>query len=85
MKQPANFSELVDIFLGLISLVLPVIAGLAFLAFLWGLAKFMFRVDGDEKAITEGKKLMIWGLIALFVMLSFWGIINFATRDIGFL
>ena len=82
---PANFKELVEIFTDLISVALPVIAGLAFLAFLWGLAKFVFRIGGDEKAVAEGKKFMVWALIALFIMVSLWGIISFASRDIGFI
>ena len=84
MNTPTNFSELVDIFLDLTRTALPVIFGLAFLVFLWGLAKFIFRIGGDEKAVGEGKSLMVWGLIALFVMMSFWAIIAFVYRDIGF-
>ncbi len=61
----------------LINPLIAILVGLALLAFFWGLAKFILRAGGDEKAIEEGKKLMIWGLIALFVMVSVWGIINF--------
>ncbi|MDO8590305.1 MAG: hypothetical protein Q7R69_03500 [bacterium] len=54
-----------------------VLAGLSLLVFFWGLVKFIFHVSGDEKAIEEGKRIMKWGLIALFVMVSVWGIIKF--------
>jgi hypothetical protein len=82
---PQNFGELVDIFIDLIRTALPVITGLAFLVFLWGLVKFIFRVGGgDEKAVEEGKNIMKWGLIALFVLISLWGIIRFAYNEIGF-
>lgn len=81
---PTNFSELIDIALDLIRTALPVIFGLAFLAFLWGLVKFIFRLGGDEKAVEEGKNLMKWGLIALFIMVSFWALITFAFKDLGF-
>jgi len=79
-----TFHSLINIFIGLIKLTIPVLVGLALLAFIWGLVKFIFRVGGDEKAVSEGKNLMIWGLIALFVMLSAWGIIAFVYKDIGF-
>ena len=65
-------------------LAVPVIIGLALLAFIWGLVKFISRVGGDEKAVTEGKKLMIWGLIALFIMISIWGILRFFSASLGF-
>lgn len=64
------------------SLVVLVIA-LAVLAFFWGLAKFIFNVSGDEKSVEEGKRIMIWGIIALFVMVSVWGIIRFAQGELN--
>lgn len=84
MRTPSNFKELADIFVELIRTALPVIAGFALLVFIWGLVKFIFRIGGDEKAVEDGKKLMIWGLIALFVLLSFMGILAFLYRDFGF-
>ena len=81
---PQNFTELVNILLDLIAAAIPVMASLALLAFFWGLAKFIFRLGGDEKALAEGKNLMKWGLIALFIMVSVWGILRFFYTDIGF-
>jgi hypothetical protein len=83
MNPPTNFSELVFIFVDLIQAALPVIFGLAFLVFLWGLVKFIFRLEGDEKAVADGKNLMKWGLLALFVMVSIWGILRFFYNDLG--
>ncbi|KKT12588.1 MAG: hypothetical protein UV94_C0043G0005 [Parcubacteria group bacterium GW2011_GWC1_43_30] len=62
---------------GLINPLIVILVGVALLVFFWGLAKFIFRVGGDEKAVEGGKRLMGWGLLALFVMLSVWGIIRF--------
>ncbi|OHB17896.1 MAG: hypothetical protein A2544_01390 [Candidatus Zambryskibacteria bacterium RIFOXYD2_FULL_43_10] len=62
---------------GLINPLIVILVGVALLVFFWGLAKFIFRVGGDEKAVEGGKRLMIWGLLALFVMISVWGIIRF--------
>ncbi|MCR4279435.1 MAG: hypothetical protein NUV78_01715 [Candidatus Zambryskibacteria bacterium] len=81
---PRNFSELVEVFLKLIELLIPVIASLALLAFFWGLVKFIGKVGGDEKAVSEGKSLMVWGLIALFIMITIWGIIAFFSNEAGF-
>src|SRR3989344_8679743 len=79
-----SFGQLVNLFINLIKAVLPVIIGLAVLVLFWGLIKFISRVGGDEKAVTEGKKLMIWGLIALFIMISIWGILRFFSASLGF-
>ena len=55
---------------GLVNMSFTIVAGLALLAFFWGLARFIFHVGGDEKAVDEGKRIMKWGLLALFVMVS---------------
>lgn len=75
--------ELIQSVGSLIDKLFAVVIGLALLGFFWGLAKFIFRVGGDEKAVGEGKKLMLWGLIALFVMVSVWGIVNFMQQAFG--
>ncbi len=83
MFTPTNFKTLVYVFVDLAETAIPVVASLALLAFFWGLAKFVMQA-GDEKKVTEGKSLMIWGTIALFVMVSVWGILRFASNDLGF-
>ena len=82
--MPTTFGQLINIFLDLIRTAIPVLVGVALLVFLWGLAKFIFRIGGDEKAVSEGRNLIVWGLIAIFVMVSVWGIIEFVSKDIGF-
>ncbi|MDO8569178.1 MAG: hypothetical protein Q7R89_00070 [bacterium] len=73
---------LIEAFGDLINPLIAVLVGMALVVFFWGLARFIFRVGGDEKAVEGGKKLMIWGLLALFVMLSVWGIISFMQREL---
>jgi len=58
----------------LIDVALPIVVALGLLAFFWGLVKFIF---GGDEAKDEGKSLMIWGLVALFVMVSVWGLVRF--------
>jgi hypothetical protein len=45
---PNNLRELVDIFVGLIRLAMPVVLSLALLTFIWGLVKFIARVGGEK-------------------------------------
>lgn len=58
----------------LINAVIPVIIGLALLAFLWGVLTYIFKTDADSK--KDATKYMLWGLIALFVMVAVWGLIR---------
>ncbi len=57
-------------------------AGIALLVFFWGLVKFITKA-GDEAALEEGRRLMLWGIIALFVMVSVWGLTLFIQTNLG--
>lgn len=59
----------------LIELATPIVVALALLYFFWGLAQYILNA-GDENKKKEGREIMIWGIVALFVMVSIWGIIN---------
>lgn len=56
--------------------IIPLIFALATVMFIWGVVKF-FIINADEEAKREqGKQYMIWGIIALAVMLSVWGLVG---------
>ncbi len=74
--------SLVDIFGQIVEALIPIAFGLAILAFFFGLAKYIFSA-GDEDSKVDGKKIMIWGLVALFVMTSVFGIISLARNTLG--
>ena len=67
---------------GLISYLPPIAYGLAILFFFWGIAKYIFKA-GSEEAKEEGKRIMLWGVIAIFVISSIWGIIIFLRGVFG--
>jgi len=72
---PRNFADFINIFLDLINLLIPIIFALALVAFFWGISVFLFNADSSDKRV-EGKEIMIWGVIALFVMVSVWGLVK---------
>lgn len=57
----------------------------AVVAFFWGIVQFIWAArNGDAgDGVKNGKQFMLWGLIALFVMFSVWGIIQFAQGVFG--
>lgn len=62
---------------GLVGLLILV----AILAFFWGLIKYLFSGGGEDK--SEGLKTMFYGVIAIFVMVSIWGIIKLLQNTFG--
>ena len=73
--QASTVQGLIVIIGNIIRLATPVVVGLALLYFFWGLAKFILRAD-DEVERAKGKQIMIWGILALFVILTIFGIIT---------
>ena len=78
----STLETVVDQFLVTVNLLIPVVVSLALLVFFWGLAKFMLSA-GDETGVQEGKQLMLWGTIALFIMVSIFGIVGLIAGDFG--
>lgn len=71
-----NLFSLFDSIIGILGQLVAIIIALALVFFLWGVAKFILNA-GDPAERAKGKQVMVWGIIALFVMVSVWGIVNF--------
>ncbi len=59
----------------IINSAITLIMGVAFISFMIGLIRFI-GTSGDDKSRSNGKQLMVWGVIALFVMTAVWGIVT---------
>lgn len=68
----------------IIKTLILIVFSVAFLGFLWGITTFIWNA-GNEKKRAQGKNVMIWGIITLFVALSIYGIVGLlqTTLDIG--
>src|SRR3989344_4990524 len=63
--------------------VIPFIFAVATALFVWGAVKF-FIINADEEAQRDqGRQFMIWGIVALAVMLSIWGLVGILTSTFG--
>ncbi|MEK7179348.1 MAG: hypothetical protein AAB727_03805, partial [Patescibacteria group bacterium] len=74
--------QLIDRFIQILNALIPLIIGVALVGFLYGVAKFILAADDSSKR-EEGRQLMIWGVIGLFVMVSVWGIVNVVAQTFG--
>ncbi|HEY4509127.1 MAG TPA: hypothetical protein VJC13_02490 [Candidatus Paceibacterota bacterium] len=73
---------LLSAFGGILGTVIPIIFGIALIYFFWGSAQFILE-SGDVKKREDGKQKMIWGIVALFVMFSIYGILRFIGVALG--
>ncbi|MEY4602530.1 MAG: hypothetical protein RL292_471 [Candidatus Parcubacteria bacterium] len=72
-------TELVSV----LDIVLNIAITIAFIAFFWGVAKFILHAS-NEKEITSGKEFMMYGVFALFALISFKAIIIFFSGQFEF-
>ncbi len=78
-----NFKDFVNEILGVINLIFPILITIAFIVFFWGVSRFVLN-SGNQQEREKGKKFLLWGTVALFVLLSFRGIIAFMVGEFGF-
>ncbi|MEK7116864.1 MAG: hypothetical protein AAB837_01725 [Patescibacteria group bacterium] len=60
--------------------LIPIAFTLALAIFFYGVAKYIWSAGTDK---DEGKKIMVWGVVALFVMSSIWGIVTFLRGELN--
>lgn len=77
-----GISTLVTALGTIVTAALPIVFGILVLGFFWGLVKFVFAA-GDETAQKGAKTLMMYGVIAMFIAASIWGIVIFVRSQLG--
>jgi len=51
------------------------LTGLALMVFIWGMVVFLANA-GNEQKRTSGKQHMVWGILAIAVLVSLWGLVG---------
>jgi len=66
---------------GYLNYIVPALITIAVVYFIWGVITFM--TSSDEEAKKMGRTKIINGLIGLFVIVAFWGIIAVVKNTFG--
>lgn len=78
--QLSNITDLINFATcTLANAIIPLLVGLAVVAFVYGIIQYFLNPDNEEKR-KAGKSYMLWGIIALFVMVSFWGLVGILSN-----
>lgn len=75
-----NIDGLITDIGNIVNKVIPIIFAIALLGFFYGLVSYIF---GSENNKDQAKKTMIWGVVALFIMASVWGLVRFIGDAVG--
>jgi hypothetical protein len=82
LAQDDSVGGLVPLIGNIINALVPIVVALALLYFFWGLARYILSA-GDDGGKSEARMQMIWGIIALFVIVSVWGIVGLLGDTLG--
>ncbi len=75
-------SSMIEKIKGVIDTIIPLLISVAVLTLIWGIVKFVTSA-GDEEKRKEGKDLIIYGIIGLFIMVSIWGLVGVLVSTFG--
>ncbi|MBU1178827.1 pilin [Patescibacteria group bacterium] len=77
-----NVRSLVEGAQSVVNAIIPLFMAVAVAVFLWGIIKYI-TAGGNAEKEKEARGYIIYGLIGLFVLISFWGIITFIRSALG--
>ena len=64
-----------------LNMLVPLFIALAVVWFIWNV--FSYAIAGDEDKKKAAKMQIIWGIVAIFVMVSVWGLVNILQGTFG--
>ncbi len=76
------FEEAIISIGALVEQLIPIVIAIGLLFFIWGLVQFILA-SGDETAKEVGKRRMVWGILALFVIVAVWGLVDLLAGITG--
>jgi hypothetical protein len=81
--QIKTLSDIIKLFTNIGLKFIPLLGAIAFLVFVWGVAKYI-KSSGSEEGLKKSKNILIWGVVGLFVLVTIWGLIAFMRGELGF-
>ena len=77
----STVSDLMWFFIDTLNSLIPIIIGLAVLLFIWGLFRY-FSTD-SQNTKKQAVRIIGYGIVSIFVMVSLWGIIFLISGVLG--
>ena len=75
MASAADLQGILSTARSLANTIIPLFMVIAVAVFLWGIIRYITSA-GDEENQKKARGYIIYGLIGIFVMIAFWGIIQ---------
>ncbi|TSC69601.1 MAG: Uncharacterized protein G01um101456_88 [Parcubacteria group bacterium Gr01-1014_56] len=75
LSRSSSLGDVVGYVIGIIDMVIPVLVALALVLILYSSVRYVIKAQESHGKGAEREAIM-WGLIALFVIVSVWGILR---------
>lgn len=82
MAAAATLEDIIDTIRDIVDTIVPLFMVVAVAVFLWGIIRYI-TAAGDEEKKKAAKDYIVYGLIGIFVMIAFWGIIQVVATTFG--
>ncbi len=82
MALAATINDMVRTTRDITNTIVPLFMVVAVAVFLWGIIRYITSA-GDEEKQKAARGYIIYGLIGIFVMVAFWGIIQVVASTFG--
>ncbi|MDQ5952856.1 MAG: hypothetical protein QG551_84 [Patescibacteria group bacterium] len=79
--EGGSLFNILGIIAGLLNTIIPILITLAVVFFIYGVFKYAIAKEAEGQA--EGRTIMINGIIALFVIVSVWGLVALLNGTFG--
>jgi hypothetical protein len=76
-----SFGTILGTIGGLINAIIPILIAGALAYFIFGVIRFVIASDADAKA--DARKVVVQGVIGLFVIVSVWGLVGVVQSTFG--
>lgn len=63
--------------------LVPVLMGVAFIVFLWGVYTHFILDADNEESQRSGRQLVLWSVIGFAIIISIWGLVNVVLSTFG--
>jgi hypothetical protein len=83
LSEASTFKDVLYIAISYIDKAVYVIISLSILSMVYGIYKHFIHNGDSPASRAEGGKYVLWGIFAIFVILSFWGLVSILVNTFG--
>jgi hypothetical protein len=77
-----DLEEVMDTIKRMVDRLVPLFMVLAVAVFFWGIVKYI-TASGDAEKEKSARGYIMWGLLGIFVLVAFWGLITILANTLG--